>query len=1527
MGNFDFARRAESRADRRTVSSLKCAFVAAVALAACAARGGETNLLFGTNDVIAFEGRVEDSEALRVDLLAGPTNGSPAIHYFWIITNPVDTASVPIPDAFLTIRRDWYKAVDYYIRPDLGSYRPELRDAATAYATNAPPASAHTFEIEVLRNVAPTGILQETEFWIDGRYLETVSVTTAFHSVRLIFDGDTYAFPLGYDQPHSGRFRPLQVGHFSRPGAMTNGTLTIPTGTNTFSEVPFLVAHPSNSIDVGWARSVADDGLNQSYRDRYYSRSTFDGVPESIIFSVPNRQYTRAHVLCAVDWTAVDPEDKNGEWPVLTARLTRFCLTPGRGSAIADTVVDFPDLFAAGSVEMVGQVGYTPEGGSVTQTPLYRVEIPLALGRIQDLLTTDNRGMWSSLQRREGEWYWNAHQYLDFELTCVMKEPAPWLLEPYQQGHWTVPFEPNAVSAVSVFGVTLEESPVAMTCVATQLPAHVFYTNENPRVEIRLEETSGVSGSYALDWEFVDIEGALVEAAELVTTLGANQATNVTIPAPLDYGWYGARVALREQTGRTLVEHRTSLVVLPDDTRQAGQESPFGTWYPSPYHAFVTNVQPVGPLYQRAGLRHTTMAPGTAPEADLLGYDIYPSYIRFALSRTNQNDGLRLPTDEWMQRMATGIVESVAAYPSSDSAAVFHETPGPFTPGGWIYPPELAGATLAELGLEPSASEWSDFETNYWPKAQALCDYYRQNHPDVSIVFGNGGTLSLVSAFLRQSFNPTNFMDSFGIDYIGSEVPALTTMPEKLHEHGLQETWLTKRLFEIFGYTNAPLTAYFEWIGRSDQNLGRRTQAEWYARDCLHGLMYNFHTITAAAICDAASSYYHGWPAAPGGLCQRYPLLTPKPSYAAIATLTDTLDSAQYVGRLETGSRTLYALEFVSTAHNRRVYALWTLRGKRETLLRFSDDTTFTAVNMVGKRTPSATQQTGALLDVSTAPSYVVLNAMDVALLGVTPQEPRFPGETAPPGRVEIVCPMDDLWRWDISFTNGPPLQTHLYGSNDWAISFLEAPQGVSARRGNYRHLPYRTQQAMDVRIAVDGEYPGLSSVSCLEIVCQPTNAAPDLITEYAILRLADPLPLTNGFPAALGLWVKGNSGWGRVMWQFEEKGGGKWLSCGRPGTLSLDSLDPPGRISVTHDGWTFLTMGLPERLRRDTHAVSYLRPHWQFEGDAFVDYPIKLTGIVVEMPRNVAYLDEMLPVTDRRLRLKDLSVVYENEPTSVTQRCLTVVSTHNATDPTPGAHVHDDGTSLGCSVLSPDAAVNLTEYVCTGWALTGHADTNGYTSGTGDTVNIILTNDATLTWQWETQLGLIITTPGNGDVAPLSGWFALGTSVWATASPHPYYHLDAWTGTVASVTNPLKLFMDQTHEIAALFEPDLTSLGTPHWWLAAHGLTNLAWSLEELEDHDEDGLLTWEEWVSRTAPNYALSVLKISGCYATDGGEFVFGWDTMPERLYTVNAASNLSSSWTDVGERLGTEGESTEWYTNDTPQHRFFRITVGDP
>ena len=86
-------------------------------------------------------------------------------------------------------------------------------------------------------------------------------------------------------------------------------------GAQEISGIPFLVADGPGNADTGVCRENL--GSYALECDGYLSRTPFEGMPESLLFSVPPAQYNRAWALCAV-------EDDPDKVTVITARLTKF---------------------------------------------------------------------------------------------------------------------------------------------------------------------------------------------------------------------------------------------------------------------------------------------------------------------------------------------------------------------------------------------------------------------------------------------------------------------------------------------------------------------------------------------------------------------------------------------------------------------------------------------------------------------------------------------------------------------------------------------------------------------------------------------------------------------------------------------------------------------------------------------------------------------------------------------------------------------------------------------------------------------------------------------------------------------------------------------------------------------------------------------------------------------------------------------------------------------------------------------------
>lgn len=211
----------------------------------------------------------------------------------------------------------------------------------------------------------------------------------------------------------------------------------------------------------------------------------------------------------------------------------------------------------------------------------------------------------------------------------------------------------------------------------------------------------------------------------------------------------------------------------------------------------------------------------------------------------------------------------------------------------------------------------------------------------------------------------------------------------------------------------------------------------------------------------------------------------------------------------------------------------------------------------------------------------------------------------------------------------------------------------------------------------------------------------------------------------------------------------------------------------------------------------------------------------------------------------------------------LTIESEHGTPDPAAGVHTNWQNAILTNSV-APPAEAGGTQLVSAGWAMAG----NEPLSGAGTNVVMTQTNHAALTWLWITNFWLETSAGPNGSVNVGDSWQPVGSTTQITATADLYYHFVEWTGDVSSTNNPLDLLMDSPKSIQAEFTATLATNSVPHWWLAGHGWTN-DFEAAALDDPDDDGYFTWQEYIADTDP--------------TNGASFF-------PRLVTTGSATNLA-------------------------------------
>ena len=972
------------------------------------------------------------------------------------------------------------------------------------------------------------------EFRLNGSYLGTMKRGRRADAVTSGSKIENVAFRSG---PCSGVFAPIDISSKSKPGAMAGARLTL-----TDQTVPFLTAD-GQSLDLGITAQQSTQGGGQA---------SLAETQASLIFTVPCEQYPRAWVLCAL-------EDDPHKDPVLNARLTRYVGGAGyQGRAfagMANTRVELP-----GSAARTGDV--TVAGKTL---PLWRVEVPLQTGNIQDLLFTENRGTHAKMR---------FGKYLDFELSGrLVKLRGP-------QGDRRHSPDPACISAVHVFGVTLE-TPAAEMQVKTIQTGNIFHNDEVP--ELLVEIRPRRPGDFNLRWTIRNAEDQIVGRSERKADPHAAREFKITL-AQQELGWYGIDFELWDGD-RILLTHNASFALLGKDTRQAQvADSPYGTWNYGGAHYTSPDVETYGPVLFKAGFRRSAGV-DRYTEAQLAPWKLAVPTVR--------TGGIE-STDA---QLVENIRQSLVRYPSVTNAMIFHEN----AVWGYQIAPELIGQHPA-----PGA-QWRDAEKR-WDYARRLGRILREQFPQLRITIGNSlGCTELIAEGLRRKF-PAAYAD-----YVGLEVVGRTSLPERQWEASLQAGELLLQTARKFGYNQWRVNACYESNYRLNAILGDKLQAEWYVRDLLLSQAWGFPDIFIGVIMDTGNEYAGSfWGAS--GLCTRDPFVYPKKSYVGIACATKMLDQVQLSRQIPTGSRTVYALEF-QRKDGHFVYPLWTSRGTAELTIE-TGSSDYELFDFYGR--PQKRPVSGGTLSLTAGTGAKYLLAQAPLVKSITCGQRTYP-EDRPPETVQIVNRMDNAAQWALASAKEP---------------LLERTKGVS--------MPYRTIGKYAVR-QVDDDEKG----ACFELeLSEPNLSLPQVFHEYAVLELKAPLTLA-GRPHSLGIWVKGNSGWGQVYGVLEDAHGKRRISCGTR-IHRADVFDYDGRVSISFDGWNFLSLPITDKSSIPELSTGSVDNLWEFgevtEDEAIrrpaeaLAYPLKLVGVAFAAQSRPLFLTERQE-HKQRVRFKDVSV------------------------------------------------------------------------------------------------------------------------------------------------------------------------------------------------------------------------------------------------------------------------------------------------
>ncbi len=993
-------------------------------------------------------------------------------------------------------------------------------------------------------------------FYFNGSYAGTIRRGKAYPTALILYarGGERFA-DQSKPEIRNGNFIPVDLKMRSRNDL--KGTIRLKEPLS----VPMDTA-VSHALDL--RKSEKCGSIRNLYHSRDLARSAFDSLPMSYLFSVPAGQYSRAWVLCA----PLNGAEKSSEFRLAVTRYAPY----GRD----EESISFADTDLAVKSPLVRNVG-TAElelDGKKTLLPLYLAEIPIDSGKIQDIIHEDPN---SVLPFRD---------YLDVDLQSIDR---------YRSGR--NPRLKERRAAVAVFGVTLEKAPVEVQVHQAER-ANAFHPDENPRIPVEL--TARRDGEYELAWNITDIDGVTVAKQRVPLTLYEGEKKQIEIPLdPNRTGWFQVDVTFAKKGGNPFYRFPATAAVLPPDTRNAGYESPYATWWfgTGSHNGNDGAPELVLPFLKKAGIR--SVCAQDHSESAMEKWGITLSQIPFFGRNIFSDDRILKDDPELWRKMEADfkarLDSFVRRFPNCRQAIILHES----YRGGYPFAPNLL------FGKEPQKfdEKREKLERARIRAVETMCRIYRKHAPQIQLIFGNSTwAQGILEAFMARGF------DASLIDYIGSEAPGGKRLPESL-----DSTWTTAGSAYVLRETSRlsgakkPVTGCYEWVCRPS-GQGLLKQAQLIVRDILVAHAYHFNRISVCGAIDAGTAYNHDPGYGMTAFCTRQ--YQPKPVYVAVATATRNLDCAEFRGALPVTDLSVHAFEF-HRKDGKNVYVLWTPEHSAECELFFdgTDSGNVMSEDLFGRKNVLPLKNGTCNITASESARYFIT---DRRLRSVKVLKVNHPFQTAGAGEIA--------------------------GSATLSAASVEADATPDARFDVYTASPFTTggicaEPKFPVPVKISsapntGNGAGISVK--FDVSALPENAWNEAGYTELILKKPIEVPAQAG---RIGIWVKGNWSRGRLFWEITDALGRKYLSIGDPYNGAF-GLVHAYENHFGYDGWRFLSFPLSPKYAVPESFYSYQWHGPDRRSAASMRPPFRVTRIILTTTAKIDRIFEMLPVKNQEITL-----------------------------------------------------------------------------------------------------------------------------------------------------------------------------------------------------------------------------------------------------------------------------------------------------
>lgn len=764
-------------------------------------------------------------------------------------------------------------------------------------------------------------------------------------------------------------------------------------------------------------------------------------------------------------------------------------------------------------------------------------------------------------------------------------------------------------SSVHVFAATLGEAPVAFLITPDKF-GHVWTMPEVPSYTAAVFNQTDQKVTAELTVTTRSYDGTEETSHGRSLILDKAQTLTRQLALPVKLNGYHEVTAKLESGGKTWVEKR-SFVRLAPDTRAVrwteGQGALYGYWsYHGGHHA--PKARHHVELMTLAGARTSIGLPDR--DHPLIKKHWAP-----------------IQAGAWEVRPQPWARED--PYDPKKYAEYQKQVVGAFTKARMALPPEYRpdhvyffpephiSSRLTEGNYatywgekEPPLTEQEQVSLRMFSvTAKCAAEAVRKAFPELKILIPWGDP-GFIPPILRAGF-PRDLIDGSGLD-----IPGFERIPEiQLHQNSIHRLYVLRKEFEKAGIAK-PMLQYVEgiFVPTEPGAVTPREQMDIYHRWTLLSMAYGVQRFYSGWFAFDCGNYYGSEHYGGCGIQRRIPYCDPKPAYAAYATMTDRLDRANFDGWLKTGSLTNYCLRFKGP--NGPVYALWNLRGKRPVTLTLAADHDVQVTDSMNNTRVLKSQNKQVTLVTDPSVTYITRAGEIVsATVGEPDHQDARPATPAP-----VVADLGD-GTWTYSGQ-----RDLLYEKGTFAVA---------------RYLgKFSTTTASD---------PAHGKVLCSRLEKQ--DRVHETMPWYNVLTPKKKVTLA-GAPSHLGLWVKGASDWGRVIYVLRDAKGEKWTSIGTQDQYNCDDIHSWSAFNF--DGWRYLRFELPGHTGYDNfrkHGTTW----WRSDGgDGVVDLPLTLESIIVEQRSHILYVNDVQPAASNTVCLGKLHVEYADPADATPKEVVT---------------------------------------------------------------------------------------------------------------------------------------------------------------------------------------------------------------------------------------------------------------------------------